>query len=211
MKNNVLTRDGAAALAFLALILSGHRPAHAQAAEAPARSAAVSSDALEEVVVTSQKRPENLQTVPFSVSAITADTFEKFHFKDLKDLNGSIPNINFTQITNVGLTSALTIRGMGIPNNPDPYTGTEVAVVIDGVVQGTRLLGLADQFDVERIEVLRGPQGELFGANTLGGVVNIVTRQPTGKFDVYGRLTSGNFNEFDGSVAVDFPLVQDAL
>jgi iron complex outermembrane receptor protein len=190
-------------------MLCSHHAALAQTPET--RSGEASSGGLEEVVVTAQKRAENLQTVPFSVSAITAQTFERFHFKDLKDLNGSIPNINFTQITNVGLTSALTIRGMGIPNNPDPYTGTEVAVVIDGVVQGTRLLGLTDQFDVERIEVLRGPQGELFGANTLGGVVNIVTRQPTGKFGVYGRLTSGNYGEFDGALAVNFPILQDTL
>jgi iron complex outermembrane recepter protein len=125
-----------------------------------------SGSGLEEVLVTAEKRTENIQTVPFSVSAVTGAALERFQYKDLKDLNGTIPNVEFTQITNVSLNLAPSIRGIGSTNNPDPYTGTEVAVVIDGVVQGTRLLGLSDQFDIERIEVLRGPQGTLFGADT---------------------------------------------
>lgn len=166
---------------------------------------------LEEVMVTAQKTTENIQDVPFSVSAVTGESLEKFQYKDLKDLNGTIPNVQFTQITNVSLNLAPSIRGIGITNNPDPYTGTEVAVVIDGVVQGTRLLGLSDQFDVERIEVLRGPQGTLFGANTLGGVVNIVSKQPTGEFGGYGKVSMGNYDEFNAAVALNFPLVDKVL
>jgi len=166
---------------------------------------------LEEIIVTAQKVEENIQTVPFSVTAITGESLEKFQYKDLKDLNGTIPNVEFTQITNVALNLAPSIRGIGSTNNPDPYTGTEVAVVIDGVVQGTRLLGLSDQFDVERIEVLRGPQGTLFGANTLGGVVNIVTRPPTGELGAYGTISLGNYNQFNLAAAVNIPLVSDVL
>ncbi len=166
---------------------------------------------LEEIVVTSQKRAESLQDVPFSVSAVTGLNMEKFHIQDFKDLTGTVPNVHFTQISNVSLTAALTIRGIGIATQPDPFAGTEVAVVIDGVIQGTRLLGLTDQFDLERVEVLRGPQGTLFGANTLGGVINVVSRQPTGEFGVYGKLTLGNYNEVDGAVAVNFPIVKDKL
>jgi len=166
---------------------------------------------LEEVIVTAQKRAENLQEVPFSVSAVTGANLERFQYTDLKNLNGVVPNVQFTQMSNVGLTLAPSIRGIGITNNPDPYTGTEVAVVIDGVVQGTRLLGLSDQFDVERIEVLRGPQGTLFGANTLGGVVNLVTRQPTGEFGAYGRASLGSYNERNLAVALNFPIVENVL
>ncbi len=179
-----------------------------------ARAEDSSSDAasgLEEVLVTAEKRTENIQTVPFSVSAVTGAQLERFQYKDLKDLNGSIPNVEFTQITNVALNLAPSIRGIGSTNNPDPYTGTEVAVVIDGVVQGTRLLGLSDQFDIERIEVLRGPQGTLFGADTLGGVVNVVTRAPTGELGVYGNLTVGNYNQLNGAAAVNFPIVPGIL
>jgi iron complex outermembrane receptor protein len=166
---------------------------------------------LEEVIVTAQKQAESIQTVPFSVTAVTGESLERFQYQDLKDLNGTIPNVEFTQITNVSLNLAPSIRGIGITNNPDPYTGTEVAVVIDGVVQGTRLLGLSDQFDVERIEVLRGPQGTLFGANTLGGVVNVVTREPTGELGAYGTISLANYNQFNIAAALNFPIVDDVL
>lgn len=136
---------------------------------------------------------------------------EKFHIKSLKDVTGTIPNVHFTQMSNSGFASALTIRGIGIATQPDPFAGTEVAVVLDGVIQGTRLIGLTDQFDLERVEVLRGPQGTLFGANTLGGVVNMVSRQPTGEFGVYGKMTFGNYDQVDGAVAVNFPIVEEKL
>jgi iron complex outermembrane receptor protein len=181
------------------------------AAASHAQQQPTASGGLEEVIVTAQKQEENIQTVPFSVTAVTGQSLERFQYKDLKDLNGTIPNVEFTQITNVSLNLAPSIRGIGITNNPDPYTGTEVAIVIDGVVQGTRLLGLSDQFDVERIEVLRGPQGTLFGANTLGGVVNVVTKAPTGEFGAYGTITVGNYNQFNIAAAVDFPLKDDVL
>ena len=89
--------------------------------------------------------------------------------------------------------------------------GPEVGTVIDGVVQGTNQRGLTDQFDVDRIEVLSGPQGTLFGANTTGGVVNIITRQPTGEFGVYGTVTLGNYNERDVEAAVNFPIIDGKL
>jgi iron complex outermembrane receptor protein len=186
------------------------------AATAEAQTAAAPTDRqdsgyLEEIVVTAQKKAENIQTVPFSVSAVTGDSLRTYQYKDLKDLNGTVPNVEFTQITNVSLNLAPSIRGIGSTSNPDPYTGTEVAVVVDGVVQGTRLLGLSDQFDVERIEVLRGPQGTLFGADTLGGVVNVVSRAPTGELGAYGNLTIGNYHELDGALAINFPIIKDVL
>jgi iron complex outermembrane receptor protein len=176
-----------------------------------AQSASGGSGYLEEVVVTAEKIERNLQDVPFSVSAVTGESLETFQYKDFKDLNGVVPNVEFTQITNVALNLAPSIRGIGSTNNPDPYTGTEVAVVIDGVVQGTRLLALSDQFDIERIEVLRGPQGTLFGADTLGGVVNVVSRAPTGEFGVYGNISVGNYDQVNAAAAMNFPIVSDVL
>ena len=194
--------------AALAAIVWGNAPVEAQTVDA---AASAPSGQLEEVVVTAQKRTENLQTVPFSVTAISGSDLEKFQYKDLKDLNGTVPNVVFTQITNVALNLAPSIRGIGSTNNPDPYTGTEVAVVIDGVVQGTRLLGLADQFDIERIEVLRGPQGTLFGADTLGGVVNVVTRAPTGELGAYGNFSVGNYHQLNLAAALNFPIIPGML
>ncbi|HTO40231.1 MAG TPA: TonB-dependent receptor plug domain-containing protein, partial [Rhizomicrobium sp.] len=206
-------RSGAGLLAFLlgSTVMAGGAAAAADGAAQSAQNEPPVVIGLESVTVTAQKQEENLQDVPFSVSALTGKALEAFQYKDLQNLNGVIPNVLFTQMSNVSLTLAPSIRGIGLTNNPDPYTGTEVAVVIDGVVQGTRLLGLSDQFDVERIEVLRGPQGTLFGADTLGGVVNIVSKQPTGHFGVYGEVTKGNYNETNAAVAVNFPLIENVL
>jgi iron complex outermembrane receptor protein len=216
MKSESLNRSVRIALACAGTATAfiwSNQTALAQSAQANTQSAEASAagDQLQEVIVTAEKRTENLQSIPFAVAAVSGETFDNLHYTDFRDLTGSIPNVNFTQISNVALDAALTIRGMGIPNNPDPYTGTEVAIVIDGVVQGTRLLGLADQFDVDRIEVLRGPQGELFGANTLGGVINVVTKQPTDELEAYGRLTAGNFHELDAAGALNFPILDDGV
>jgi iron complex outermembrane recepter protein len=190
------------------VLAGGAMPLRAQTAASAPES---DTGFLEQIIVTAQKKAENVQTVPFSVTAMSGAGLQTFQYQDLKDLNGTVPNVEFTQITNVSLNLAPSIRGIGSTANPDPYTGTEVAVVIDGVVQGTRLLGLSDQFDLERIEVLRGPQGTLFGADTLGGVVNIVTRAPTGELGAYGDITLGNYHELNGALAVNFPIIDGIL
>jgi len=170
------------------------------------QSLAQSAGGLEEIVVTAQKREENMQEVPISVSAVTGEMIQTLHVHDLKDLTGTIPNVQIQ--VNAGLTNAVSyvIRGIGIVANPSPYVGTEVGTVVDGVVQTVNELGLVDRFDVERVEILRGPQGTLFGANTTGGVVNLVTRQPTGEFDAYGQVGLGNYNSKNVSLAVNFPI-----
>jgi iron complex outermembrane recepter protein len=169
------------------------------------------SGALEEVVVTAQKREENLQTVPLSVTALSGATISALHIQDLKDVTATVPNVQIQVNAGLQNAAAFVVRGIGIVGNPSPYVGTEVGTVVDGVVQTVNELGLVDRFDVERIEVLRGPQGTLFGANTTGGVVNIVTRQPTGVFDVYGQMGVGNYQSKDVAVAVNFPLIDGEL
>jgi iron complex outermembrane receptor protein len=184
--------------------------AWAVAAGAARAQTAETGTRLEEVVVTAQKRSENLQDVPIAVSAITGDVLERAHVTDLQTMNGSIPNLQIKQIGNNSLTATFTLRGVGV-NEGDPYAGTAVAVVLDGVVQSTNNLALANFFDIDRVEVLRGPQGTLFGANTTGGVVNVITKQPTGVFGVDGRITAGNYKRLNAAVAVNFPIVEDRL
>src|SRR5690606_38727777 len=157
-------------------------PAPATSAEEATRGAAA-VQGVEDIVVTAQRRSENLQDVPIAVSAVTGDTLEQGHVSNLSNLTATIPNVQFTNRGNIGATATLTIRGIGI-NEGDPFAGTTVGVVIDDVVQAFNVTALGDFFDVDRIEVLRGPQGTLFGANTTAGVINIVTRQPTGQFGV---------------------------
>lgn len=166
---------------------------------------------IEEVVVTAQKREESVQDVPISVTPLSSDFIQRLHVHDLKDVTGSVPNVQIQ--VNAGLTNAASyvIRGIGIAGNPSPFVGTEVGTVIDGVVQSVNELGLVDQFDIERIEILRGPQGTLFGANTTGGVVNIITKQPTGEFGIQGEATMGNFDRRHSALAVDFPIIEGVL
>jgi iron complex outermembrane receptor protein len=170
---------------------------------------AQSSGGIETITVTAEKREENVQTVPMSVSPITGEEMEKLHVQDLKDITGTIPNVQVQVNGGLSLAASYVIRGIGIAANPSPYVGTEVGTVIDGVVQTVNELGLIDQFDVDRVEVLRGPQGTLFGANTTGGVINVVTRQPTGEFGGYGTVSVGNYNELDAAVAVNVPITDD--
>ena len=166
---------------------------------------------IETVTVTAQKQLQNLQSVPLTDTAFTAGSLHRWHIKALNDLTGSIPNVQIHVNAGVSLASAITIRGIGVNNQPSPFAGTEVATVIDGVVQATDQYGLMDLFDVERIEVLAGPQGTLFGANTTGGVVNIVYNQPTGTYGAYGQVTYGNYNQTNVGVALNFPIVKNIL
>lgn len=204
-------RQSGAAVALTAVMVAP-AAAFAQAADVPPppaeaeASGAQAGGGIEDIVVTAQKRTENLQDVPIAVSAIDGGAIERLHVNNLADVTGSIPNLIVAPIPNNTLTASYAIRGVGITEG-DPFAGSSVAVVVDGVIQTTPTIGLVDLFDVERVEVLRGPQGTLFGANTTGGVINIVTRQPTGDFGVEGRVTIGNFDRIEGAAAINFPLL----
>ena len=169
----------------------------APAPEAPAQEAPTgelqaeaTTVGLETVVVTAQKKAENLQVVPISVAAVTGQDIADLQASRLDSLAGTVPNVQIGTFSNTPNTASIYIRGIGV-NEPDPYAGNTVSIVTDGVPQFFSMGALLDLHDVERIEVLRGPQGTLFGANTTGGVVNVVNAQPQrefgGKFDVsYG-------------------------
>lgn len=128
---------------------------------------------LEEIVVTAQKRAQNLQDVPVSVSAVTAQMFERFVAADLTDISGAIPNVYIQPTVGGSSILAVSIRGIQYAEN-EKSIEPPVGVVLDGVYLGTAQGGLLESFDLERVEVLRGPQGTLFGKNTTGGVVNAV-------------------------------------
>ncbi|MFD2137525.1 TonB-dependent receptor [Novosphingobium resinovorum] len=161
-------------------------------------------EGLQEIVVTAQKRSENIQSVPIAVTAVTGEAIENLKAVDLKGLQGTIPNLQINNFTNTPNSAVFTIRGIGVVE-PDPFAGNTVSIVQDGVPQYFSMGALLDLFDVDRIEVLRGPQGTLFGANTTGGVVNVMTRQPTGTFGVRGEVTYGNWGRMDIKAAVDAP------
>jgi iron complex outermembrane receptor protein len=196
--------QGAAAAALTLAVAQSAMAAGATAAAADA-SAEVG---LEEVTITAEKRETNLQKTPIAVSVVGGPELQARHVESLINLqDGTIPSLRVA--TFEARQSALTIGIRGIVPFDANQTARDqgVGVYIDGVYLG-RQQGLnAALFDIERIEVLRGPQGTLFGRNTEGGAVSIVTKKPTGEFG--GRIVAGvgNFGSYNGELHHDFQAV----
>jgi iron complex outermembrane receptor protein len=163
---------------------------------------------LEEIIVTAQKRAESLQEVPLSVAAVTGAAIERANITSIQGIK--VPNVQIDNFTNTPNGAVMSIRGIGVVE-PDPYAGNTVGIMLDGVPQLFNMTSLLDLFDIERVEVLRGPQGTLFGANTTGGVINVITEQPTGEWGGKARATLGNWDRRDLSAAVNFPLIPNLL
>jgi iron complex outermembrane receptor protein len=166
---------------------------------------------LEEVVVTAQKRVTNLQDTPISISVMGGENLARRHIQSLADFgDGAIPSLRVAPF--FSRSSALTIgmRGIGALGDANqPARDQAVGVYLDGVYLG-RAQGLgAALYDVERIEVLKGPQGTLFGRNTEGGAISIVTRAPTGKFAVNATAGYGNYDGYKAEAHVDLPSFHD--
>ena len=155
---------------------------------------------IEVVTVTVQKREQGIQNVPMSVTAITGDILEDRGLQDPRDLANLSPNM--VAYTTRGETS-VAIRGVGL-NVLGASPG--VAIHIDGVYQPRASLADLAQTDVQRVEVLRGPQGTLYGRNANGGVVNYITRSSSGEFGGYLRSSYGNYDEYRVTGAVDIPV-----
>jgi iron complex outermembrane receptor protein len=181
-------------------------PALAQ--EGAAQESASSGGGLEEIVVTAQKQAQSQQDVPISVTAITGDSLAAARVANVADLSNSIPNVQINTFSNSPDSAVFTIRGVGV-NDADPYVGTTVSVVVDGVVVGVNTAALLSLFDIDRVEVLRGPQGTLFGANTTGGVINVVTKQPTGELGGEFEAVYGNYNHLELNAALNFPITDN--
>ncbi|NHN39242.1 TonB-dependent receptor [Pseudomaricurvus alcaniphilus] len=161
--------------------------------------------AVEEVIVTAQKKEESLQDTPVAVSALTGNMLERTFATDLKAISGQVPSLVVSSVVNVGMTAAMTIRGIGV-QEADGFIDPSVGVVLDGVYQGSNTTALLDLFDIEQVEVLRGPQGTLFGANTIGGVVNVKTRQPSEELEGSIKLTGGNYGRRDAAGMINVPI-----
>lgn len=168
--------------------------AAALAATPVAQSLQAQELALEEVVVTARKRTENLQDVGFSVSALTQSQIDGQFARDITDLANISPNIVIDDTAQgPGGVAAIFIRGVGVADvekNFDPAVG----VVVDGMFIGSNAGSLLRSIDIEGMEVLRGPQGTLFGRNTIGGIINITRTKPTGELG--GKIRAG-YEEYD--------------
>lgn len=175
---------------------------------APARSQETTTSGpeavqLSEIVVTAQRRAENIQDVPVAVTALGEQTLSDLRVTDVNDLSGLAPNL---VVLNQGIASIpnIAIRGItsGVSNNAvDP----KIAIYLDGVYIGRSVGAIFDIADLERVEVLRGPQGTLFGRNATGGAISLVTAPPTGEFGVKAYASYGNFDAFRTRVTVNLP------
>jgi iron complex outermembrane receptor protein len=179
-------------------------------AAAPGRSAG--SIILEEVVVTGTKKAsgEQLQKVPIAITAYNEEQLNLLHVRDLQDLSHTMPNVAMDDIGTFKGIANFTIRGLGI-NSSIPSIDPTVGVFVDGVYLGTNYGVVFDQFDLAGIEVLRGPQGVLFGRNVTGGAVLINTNDPTREFEgsVRASVETG-LNKYM-MATVSGPLIEDKL
>ena len=179
--------------ATAAIIVSCY-PCYASA-QAPAAEQA-SAGGIEEVVVTAQKRSENLQRVPIAVSAISSGALEFGKHFDVDQLVSLVPALNVNK-TSSGAQPF--IRGIGT-NTSGMGVEPAVATYVDGVYYPSPAGSIFSFNNLERIEVLKGPQGTLFGRNAAGGVVNIITRDPTAEPAFRAEVGYGNYNTFTGNL-----------
>ena len=178
----------------------------AAALPAPVAIAQQPSAALEEIVVTARKREESLQDVPVAVTSLSGDALQAVGVEDITAISQSVPNVTLetSRATNSTLTAF--IRGVG---QQDPVAGFEqgVGIYLDDVYLNRPQAAVLDVYDVERIEVLRGPQGTLYGRNTIGGAVKYVTRRlDADAASLRARVAFGDYSQLDASVAGSVPL-----
>lgn len=161
-----------------------------------------SGNALEEIVVTAQKRAESLQNTPLAVSAITAASIEQRGITDVSTLTAVAPNIAVTTAPASSSNTTIFIRGIG-DQEPVLTSDAPVSIYVDGVVLGRSTGAVFDLVDLERIEVLRGPQGTLYGRNTIGGAVNFITAKPADIFGIKQRFSYGSFEQWQSRTTLD--------
>ena len=184
---------------LLGLLTGLAGPAAAQEAEQEEERGGVASTLMEEVTVTARKREEVGQQVPISVSAYSGDQIEALKVRDLKGLSVAMPNVAMDDIGTTRGVANFSIRGLGI-NSSIPGIDPTVGVFIDGVYLGQNGGVVFDMFDIASIEVLRGPQGTLFGRNVTGGAVLLNTRRPSDELELSLRAAVDHNPNGDGGL-----------
>ncbi|MEY4160831.1 MAG: hypothetical protein RLZZ136_1452, partial [Pseudomonadota bacterium] len=168
-----------------------------------AEEAAKDASGLDVIVVTAQKREQNLQDVPLAVSAINAEKVEKLGIKDSRDLSGLAPNVTIVQGTTSNASAVISIRGITSPAAETFGLDQANALYVDGVyIARTGASGL-DVADIERVEVLRGPQGTLFGRNSTGGAIAFISRAPSNEMRLRAEAGYGNYQAWNTKISFD--------
>lgn len=163
---------------------------------------------LDTIVVTAQKREEQLQDVPIAITALSEDILRDTGVRDVKDLQVLVPGLTVTSTQSEAQTTAR-IRGIGTVGD-NAGLESSVGIVIDGVYRPRNGVGFGDLGEIERIEVLKGPQGTVFGKNTSSGVINVITRRPNFETSAEGEITAGNYGALGVSAAFNTALGENA-
>src|SRR5271154_4926191 len=181
-------------------------------ATAPAwgdQAAPVATGGLEEIVVTARRASETLQTTPVAVTALSEQMLIQRQVVDVADLQHVAPDVTIGG-AGTGPTSLvyLAIRGEA-QNSPNSASDNAVGIYVDGVYIGRPIIGNLGLIDENQVEVLRGPQGTLFGRNTTGGALTLTTNKPTQEFDGYVRVGYGNYSDKLGELILNTPLTNE--
>lgn len=159
----------------------------------------------DDIIVTARKREESLQNVPVAVSALTAGQLERGSVQTILDIAKHIPNVELHTVSQSGASLGASIRGVGFDDLEKTFEPT-VGVSVDGVFMASNSGAVVDFFDIASVEVLRGPQGTLFGRNTIAGVINIKRTEPTGEWGGKAEATYGSHERIDLKGLVNVPL-----
>ncbi len=175
-------------------------------ASAPISSANENAPTLEEVIVTAEKREQSLQDVPTSIVALGEESLEKFNINELEDFGAKVPNVVTNEYFGIATTFRSFIRGVGavtVEVTQDPA----VALYVDGIYVGSSFGGSFESSELERVEILRGPQGTLYGRNATGGAINLISKKPElDQFSFSQTLTSGNYGKLRSNTTINIPL-----
>lgn len=164
--------------------------------------------ALEEVIVTARKREESLQEIPVAVSALSGNALEEAGLRDLADLGKVIPNVDVGKGNGTSGAANVYIRGVGARNTGVNFD-SGVGIYLDGIYMSRPDGAILDNVDIQSVQVLRGPQGTLFGKNTTGGAILYSTNRPNEEFEGNAEVRVGNYGRLDGKVTVNVPLADD--
>jgi iron complex outermembrane receptor protein len=176
--------------------------------EAGERAAGVSrrtGQKVEEILVTARKRTEFLEDTPIAVTALSEESLQRSGVTRLSDISGLVPNLQF-QTGRTGQSATVFIRGVGQANSPVLTFDPGVGIYVDGVYLARGQGSIIDIVDVEQIEVLRGPQGTLFGKNTVGGAINVTTVKPGPELEAFAMVRVGNYDTIDTRASLNIPI-----
>jgi iron complex outermembrane receptor protein len=162
------------------------------------------STEVEEIIVTAQKREESLQRVPVAVTALGQIAIENARIQDIRDISGWVPGLYLEKQPSGAGTPAITIRGISAAAT-NPALDNPIAVYIDGVYWGAARASSFEVADIKRVEVLRGPQGTLYGRNSTGGAINLITVEPQGKLALQQSVSAGNYDQVRIKTRLNLP------